>query len=262
MSEAPLSIIIIEDEPEFRRRFETIIQEEPSMRLVGSAGTKREGQALIERENFDVMLIDLGLPDGSGIDLIRQVSARRPDVDIMVDFHGRPASVNAAMDYIRVLAGHRILFAEEPVPPEDLVGLAEISARSPVPIASGEEECGRQSFRPLIDGRCLDVYQVDLSRNGFTDAAYLRQRVEEIGARLCNHCYTSPVTVAASLHWLSTCRDAFIFEDCVEDSPLRHALTHERVQAVDGWIEIPDRPGLGVTLDEDFVAAHLVSESR
>jgi hypothetical protein len=129
-------------------------------------------------------------------------------------------------------------------------------------IASGEEECGRQSFRPLIDGRCLDVYQVDLSRNGFTDAAYLRQRVEEIGARLCNHCYTSPVTVAASLHWLATCRDAFLFEDCVEDSPLRHALTHERVQAVDGWIEVPDRPGLGVTLDEEFVGKHLVSESR
>ena len=101
---------------------------------------------------------------------------------------------------------------------------------------SGEGECGRESFRPLIDRRALDVYQVDLSRNGFTDAAYIRARVEEIGARLCNHCYTSPVTVAASLHWLSTCRDAFMFEDCVEDSPLRHELTREKVQAVDGWI--------------------------
>ena len=118
-----------------------------------------------------------------------------------------------------------------------------------------------RAFRPLIDRRALDVYQVDLSRNGFTESAYIRSRVEEIGARLCNHCYTSPLTVAASLHWLSTCRDAFLFEDCVEDSPLRHDLTHEKVQAKDGWIEIPDRPGLGVTLDEDFVAANLVCES-
>jgi L-rhamnonate dehydratase len=61
--------------------------------------------------------------------------------------------------------------------------------------------------------------------------------------------------VAASLHWLSTCRDAFLFEDCVEDSPLRHDLTQEKMQADGGWITIPDRPGQGVTLDEDFVAA-------
>ena len=93
------------------------------------------------------------------------------------------------------------------------------------------------------------------------EASYIRRRVEERGGRLCNHCYTSPVTVAASLHWLSTVDDAFLFEDCVEDSPLRHELTHEKMQAEDGWIAVPDRPGLGVTLDEDFVAAHLIAES-
>ncbi len=48
----------------------------------------------------------------------------------------------------------------------------------------------------MIDQRAVDVYQVDLARNGFTDAVYIRDRVEEIGARLCNHCYTSPVTVS------------------------------------------------------------------
>jgi L-alanine-DL-glutamate epimerase-like enolase superfamily enzyme len=68
--------------------------------------------------------------------------------------------------------------------------------------------------------------------------------------------------VAASLHWLSTHEAAFLFEDCVEDSPLRHELTHEKVRAVDGWITVPDRPGLGVTLNEDFVRRHLISESQ
>ena len=133
--------------------------------------------------------------------------------------------------------------------------------RSPIPIAAGESDCGRQAIAPLIDRRALDVYQIDLARNGFTEAAYIKQRVEEIGARLCNHCYTSPVTVAASLHWLSTCRDAFLFEDCVDDSPLRHEMTCEKVQAENGWIRVPDGPGLGVTLNEDFVASQLIAES-
>ncbi len=150
---------------------------------------------------------------------------------------------------------------EEPLRPDDVDGYVWLRDRSPVPIAAGEAECGRESFRPLIDRRALDVYQVDLSRCGFHDAAYIKGRVEEIGARLCNHCYTSPVTVAASLHWLSTCRDAFLFEDSVDDSPMRHELTLERMQAKDGWITVPDAPGLGVTLNEEFIKRYLVAES-
>jgi L-rhamnonate dehydratase len=166
-----------------------------------------------------------------------------------------------ALRRAEMFSEQRIEWLEEPLRQDDIAGYAWLRDRSPVPIAAGEGECGRESFRPYIDARALDVYQVDLARNGFTDAAFIRQRVEEQGARLCNHCYTSPLTVAASLHWLSTCRDAFLFEDCVEDSPLRNELTVEKVQAVEGWIRVPEGPGLGVTLDEDFVSAHLVVES-
>ncbi|MEX0726882.1 MAG: mandelate racemase/muconate lactonizing enzyme family protein [Planctomycetaceae bacterium] len=167
-----------------------------------------------------------------------------------------------ALKRAHMCAEYNVGWLEEPLRPDDLEGYIWLKDRSPIPIASGEEECGRESFRPWIDRRALDIYQVDLARNGFTESAYIRSRVEEIGARLCNHAYTSPITVAASLHWLSTCRDAFIFENCVDDSPIRHQLTIEPMEAENGWLTVPDGPGLGVTLDEEFVKKHLVAESR
>jgi L-alanine-DL-glutamate epimerase-like enolase superfamily enzyme len=182
------------------------------------------------------------------------------DATLLIDA-GCVWDARTALRRATAFAEHRIEWLEEPLRQDDVDGYVWLRDRTPVPIASGEGECGRESFRPFIERQALDVYQVDLARNGFTDAVYIKNRVEEAGARLCNHCYTSPITVAASLHWLSTCRDAFLFEDCVEDSPLRNELTTERVQAIDGWIKVPDKPGLGITLNEDFVARHLVTES-
>jgi L-alanine-DL-glutamate epimerase-like enolase superfamily enzyme len=198
------------------------------------------------------------------LDLELVAGARRgigDDATLLIDA-GCVWDARTALQRAEAFATYRIGWLEEPLSADDYDGYRWLRDRSPVPIAAGEEECGRQAFAPLLDRRALDVYQVDISRNGFTDSLYVRQRVEEIGARVCNHCYTSPVTVAASLHWLATSRDAFLFEDCVEDSPLRHELTHERIKAVDGTITVPDRPGLGVTLDEDFVRRHLISESN
>lgn len=166
-----------------------------------------------------------------------------------------------ALSRARRFAEFQIGWLEEPLSQDDVDGYVWLRDRSPVPIAAGEGECGRAAFRPWIERRALDVYQVDLARNGFTDAMYIKDRVEEAGGRLCNHCYKSPVSVAACLHWLSTHKAAFLFEDCVEDSPLRHELTHEPMAAVNGTIEVPDRPGLGVTLNEDFIQRHLITES-
>jgi L-alanine-DL-glutamate epimerase-like enolase superfamily enzyme len=202
----------------------------------------------------------MGQSEALDLELVRGAREGVGQGGLMIDA-GCVWDARTALRRAQAFAEFRPEWLEEPLRQDDVEGYRWLRDRSPVPIAAGEGECGREAFRPLIDRRALDVYQVDLSRCGFTDAAYVRARVEEIGARLCNHCYTSPVTVAASLHWLSTCRDAFVFEDCVDDSPLRHQLTLEPMRAVDGWIDVPDRPGLGVTLDEHFVQAHLVAQS-
>lgn len=204
----------------------------------------------------------MGTSEAVDIDLVR--GAREglgPKNTLLIDA-GCVYDARTALRRAHAFAEYSPEWFEEPLREDDIDGYVWLRDRSPVPIAAGEGECGRESFRPLIDRRALDVYQVDISRCGFTDAAYIRSRVEEVGGRLCNHCYTSPLTVAASAHWLSTCRDAFLFEDCVEDSPLRHELTHEKVQSVGGWMEVPERPGLGVTLDESFVKKYLVAESK
>jgi L-rhamnonate dehydratase len=202
----------------------------------------------------------MGQSEELDIELVRGAREGIGDGTLLIDA-GCVWDARTALQRAHAFEEFRLGWLEEPLRPDDVEGYRWLRDRSPIPIAGGEEECGREAWRPLIEARALDIYQVDLARNGFTEADYIKQRVQEIGARLCNHCYTSPVTVAASLHWLSTCRDAFLFEDCVDDSPLRHKLTHERVQAVDGWISPPDGPGLGITLNEDFIASHLIAES-
>jgi L-alanine-DL-glutamate epimerase-like enolase superfamily enzyme len=202
----------------------------------------------------------MGQSEALDLELVRGARDGAGDATLLIDA-GCVWDARTALRRAEQFAEFDIGWLEEPLRPGDVDGYVWLRDRSPVPIAAGEAECGRESFRPLIDRHALDVYQVDLSRCGFTDANYIKERVQEIGARLCNHCYTSPVTVAACLHWLSTCRDAFIFEDCVDDSPMRHDLTQEEVVARDGWMIVPDRPGLGVTLNEDFVKEYLVAES-
>ena len=204
----------------------------------------------------------MGESEQIDLDLVRGGRQGVGDDGILLIDAGCVWGPRTALKRAEAFADYGIGWLEEPLRPTDVDGYVWLRDRSPVPIAAGENECGRNSMRPFIDRHALDVYQIDLARNGFTDAAYIRARVEEIGARLCNHCYTTPITVAASVHWLSTCRDAFLFEDCVEDSPLRHELTNEKVQAVDGRIRVPDAPGLSVTLNEAFVKEFLVEESR
>jgi L-alanine-DL-glutamate epimerase-like enolase superfamily enzyme len=203
----------------------------------------------------------MGTSEQLDIELVAGAREGIGDGQLMIDA-GCPWDARTALQRAHSFAQFKLTWLEEPLAEDDLEGYVWLRDRSPVPIASGEGECGRQSFQPWIDRRALDIYQVDLARNGFTDAAYIRQRVEEIGARLCNHWYKTPISAAACLHWLCTCQKAFVFEDCVEDSPLRHNLTHERIQAnKDGYITIPDAPGLGVTLNDDTVKKFLVSES-
>jgi DNA-binding NarL/FixJ family response regulator len=79
-----ISVLIVEDEPEFMRRFSDAVLADPTLHLAGTVSTGRAAMALLDAEAPDVMLVDLGLPDMNGVDLIRHAAARCPQCDVLV----------------------------------------------------------------------------------------------------------------------------------------------------------------------------------
>ncbi len=179
-------------------------------------------------------------------------------VDIMVDFHGRCASTSAAVDYIRALAPHRPMFVEEPMPPGDPLTMLEVARRVSVPIAAGERLIGRQEFEPLFHARAINIAQPDICHcGGLAEARKIAAMAETAACGVAPHNPLGPLAGVVALHFAVATPNFVIqeemsgavpwFHDVVEDSPLT---------LVDGHWPVPERPGLGVEVNEAEAAKH------
>ena len=105
----------------------------------------------------------------------------------------------------------------------------------------------------------LAVLQPDVTRvGGLTVARQIGQLAARHHRLVVNHSYKTGVSVAASLHFLAALPNAEWLEYCVEESPLRQTLTRQHFPVQDGWVAVPEEPGLGVDLDEAVVEKYLV----
>ena len=166
-----------------------------------------------------------------------------------------------AIQRAKAFADFDIFWLEEPLPPDDYEGYAKLCAASPVHIAAGEQESGRQSFLDLMDRGRVDIVQVDLTRcGGFTEAMKIASLAADRGLRVANHGFSTYINVHAALHWLNAIPNALIAEFVVqENTSLREFLTKGHVQMKDGFLPVPDAPGLGLELNEEQVRKHRVA---
>ena len=180
------------------------------------------------------------------------------DVDILVDA-GQVWDWKTALKRARQFAEHRVFWLEEPLHPEDVAGYRRLSDASPIPIAAGEAESRLVEFEHLMREGGIDWVQPDPGRCGLSTMVQVGRLADRLHTRVVNHSFKSGITIAASLHGLAAVPGGELFEFCMADSPLRHELTHERF-AIDaeGFVHVPEGPGLGVTVDEDTVARYRI----
>jgi len=179
-----------------------------------------------------------------------------PAVDIMLDM-GFPIPLEDAIWLGRALAEHDVFFLEEPLSPDDIAGFARLTAVSPTPIATGEKETTQYPFIDLMDRGGLRIVQPDVARvGGIAETLRIATHAEARGVRVIPHCWSTDILVAATLHVIATLRDCPYLEFNVMDNPLRTELTLEPIRPKNGIVGIPERPGLGIELDEKTIARY------
>ncbi len=179
------------------------------------------------------------------------------DVEIMVDFHGRPASVAAALDYIRALAPDRPLFVEEPVPPGDPLQMKAVAERSPVAIAAGERLIGRREFEPLFRLNAIHIAQPDIAHTGgLAEARKIAAAAETAGVGIAPHNPLGPLAGVAALHFDVATPNFVIQEEMVGSVPWYSEVAQTPIRMIGGAWQVPEVPGLGVEVNEAVAARH------
>jgi galactonate dehydratase len=180
-----------------------------------------------------------------------------PDIEIMIDFHGRPATVAAALAYVEALAPGQPMFVEEPLPPGDTEGLRRLAARTSVPLATGERLVERIEFDELFRARAVDIVQPDICHcGGLLEAKKIAAMAETVSVGVAPHNPLGPIAGVAALHFAVSTPNHVIQEEMVGAVPWYFDVVRGPIRMVDGFWQVPDAPGLGVEVDEREIAAH------
>ena len=178
---------------------------------------------------------------------------------IAIDFHGRVHKPMAKV-LAKKLEEFDPMFIEEPVLCENMEVFKEIAAACNIPIATGERLFTKYDFKRLLQAGGVDIIQPDLSHaGGLTEVKKIASMAEAYDVALAPHCPLGPIALASCLNVDATCYNAVIQEQSigihynVGKSVLDYVKNQDDFKFVDGRVQLPVRPGLGVDVNKELV---------
>lgn len=228
-------------------------------------------QALAMRaKGFTALKFDLDVPGTDGFDphnrcltnrgidhMVRLTGAVHEavgkDTDIAVDCHWR-YNISDVIKIARELEPFRLLWLEDPVPPDNADALKEVQSRVRVPIATGENLYLFEGFRRILNEHALSVATPDLQKvGGLSMARRIADFADGQTIPIAPHNISSPVGTLASAHLCAAIPNFLVLEFHASDVPFWNDLVEGCPKPIiqNGFIPLTDKPGLGVTLNEE-----------
>ncbi|ARB78847.1 galactonate dehydratase [Staphylococcus lugdunensis] len=195
-------------------------------------------------------------------DVVARVDAIRKKMGnnfgIGIDFHGRVHKPMAKL-LIKELEPYHPLFIEEPVLPEHNE-ILKVLVNYSVPIATGERMFSRYDYKDALASGYIDIIQPDLSHaGGITECKKIISMAEAYDIAAAPHCPLGPIALAACLQVDATCHNAIIQEQSLgihynkSNDLLDYVQDRTIFDYQDGFVNIPQKPGLGIDIAEDYV---------
>ena len=178
------------------------------------------------------------------------------EMDLLIEGHGR-FNVPTGIKIARELEQFKPMLFEEPVPPDNLEALKAVRDKSPVAISAGERLYNMRQYKDLFEMRAADYIQPDISHaGGIMELKKISAMAETHYIAFAPHNPSGPVANAATLQLAGCCTNFSILEIMYSDVPWRGDVTNEELRYEDGYIYIPDKPGLGIEINEEACLAH------
>lgn len=192
------------------------------------------------------------------VDIIRAVrDAVGPTVDLLIEVHSR-FNVATAIEFSEAIHQFRPAWFEEPVPHTNINAMVEVARRSPVPVATGESFSNKQQFAELLKYDVVNILQPEpLNLGGLLPARIVAGMVDAHFGVIAPHSAQGPVCSAACAQLNASIPNFFIHEIFDEfNEPWEKKIVTHPVEVKNGYIEVSERPGLGIDLDLEEIHRH------